>query len=121
MIPTRPYIKLLLTAASATLATFGLFSSSAQAATYHLDFDSITIDDVIQTGSTYLASEGRNIDDEWAAWGVNISGINYRGNGQYDSSDPNATLRLYDTRTRDGQDHDLETGSDYGTQDQGMH
>ncbi len=110
---------LLVTTTSVTIATLGLFSTSATAATYHLDFDSITVDGTVQTGSTYDASEGRNIDDEWSDWGVNITGINYRGNGQYDSSDPNATLRLYDTSTRGGQDRDLETGDDYGTQDQG--
>ncbi len=109
-----------------TLASLGLFSASASAATYHLDFDSITVDGVVQRGSTYVGSHEDtrsiseiNIDDEWSQWGVNISGINYRGNGQYNSSDPNATLRLYDTRTRGGADRDLETGSDYGTQDHG--
>lgn len=119
MILDRRHVKRLFTAASATLATFGLFSSSAEAATYHLDFDSISINGDIQSGSTYFANEARDIDDEWSDWGVNISGINYRGNGQYDTNDPDATLRLYDTRTRDGKDSDLETGTDYGTQDHG--
>ncbi|MFG6101214.1 hypothetical protein U2F10_03100 [Leptothoe sp. EHU-05/26/07-4] len=119
MLQDKQHAKLLLIAASSILTTFGLFNTSVEAATYKLDFDSITIDDVVQEGSIYSASEGRDIDDEWANWGINISGINYRGNGQYDNSDPNATLRLYDTRTRDGKDHDLETGADYGTKDQG--
>ncbi len=121
--------QLLAATAGITLASLGLFSASASAATYHLDFDSITVDGVVQEGSTYVGSHEDtrsiseiNIDDEWAAWGVNISGTNYGNNGQYGGGDDfDATLRLYDTSTRRraDQDKDLRTGTDYGTQAHG--
>lgn len=106
-----------------SLAALGLFSTAAEAASYNLDFNALYIDGVAQTGSAIDAAlhnaSDKNINDEWSDWGIDISGVNYRGGGKKSSNDVDATLRLYDTSTRGGQDKDLETGSDYGTTAQG--
>ena len=115
--------RLLLTSAGLSLAAIGSLAPSAEAFTYHLDFNALYIDGVEQTGSAIDAAThnqtDKDINDEWANWGIDISGINYRWNGEYDSTDPAAQLRLYDTSTRNGADGDLETGAGYGTLDQG--
>ncbi|MEL6247553.1 MAG: hypothetical protein AAFR15_06015 [Cyanobacteria bacterium J06627_15] len=115
--------RLMATSAGLSLAALGIFSSSAQAVSYHLDFNNLYVDGVAQTGSAVDAAShnasDKNIDDEWSNWGVDISGVNYRSGGTKSSNDVDAVLRLYDTSTRGGQDRDLETGADYGTTDQG--
>lgn len=89
--------KWLALSATAALATTGALASSAEAATYNLNFDQ-----GVDGGSVLMNSNGTLNTTQWADWGLtNISGIN-------DRTDNAAKLNLYDTTTW-GQDQDLRT------------
>lgn len=57
-------------------------------------------------------SGGTQIHDDWADWGLTITGKNYK------TGNNNAPLLLYDT-SKSGADNDLRTGTTWGTVNQG--
>ena len=92
--------------ATTTLLSFGIMGTPAQAEVRVLDFE--------QNAQGQSLSGGTQIDNEWADWGLRITGKNYKTK-DYDNRAP---LLLYDTRQA-GADDDLLTGLPWGTPDQG--
>lgn len=90
--------------AAAVLLSLGAMGASANAAVRTLDFDQDALGNTLNGGT--------QINDQWADWGLNITGKNFR------TGDNNAPLLLYDT-SRSGADNDLRTGSNWGTVNQG--
>ena len=90
--------------ATTTLLSISSNFSSAKAEIRVLDFE--------QDASGNALSGGTRIDNEWADWGLNITGKNYK------TGTNNAPLLLYDT-SQSGADNDLRTGSTWGTVNQG--
>ncbi|MGD1952814.1 MAG: hypothetical protein ACFB14_24690 [Leptolyngbyaceae cyanobacterium] len=90
--------------ATTTLLSFAGMLSPAQAEVRVLDFE--------RDASGKTLNEGTRIDDEWADWGLKITGKNYK------TGRNNAPLLLYDT-SKSGADNDLRTGSTWGTVNQG--
>lgn len=88
-----------------TLLSFGIIVAPAQAEVRVLDFE--------QNAQGQSLSGGTQIDNEWADWGLRITGKNYKTK-DYDNRAP---LLLYDT-SQSGADNDLRTGSQWGTPDQ---
>ncbi|NJM98003.1 MAG: hypothetical protein HC800_13390 [Phormidesmis sp. RL_2_1] len=99
--------KRLALSAGMTVATMWLLASSAEAASFNLDFDARP------DGSALLYnSDGTLQGDQWAEWGVTIGAKKKNSNNV-------AKLNTYDTDSRNGRDDDLETGSEHGTVSQG--
>ena len=90
--------------ATTTLLSISSNFSSAKAEIRILDFE--------QDASGNALSGGTRIDNEWADWGLNITGKNYK------TGTNKAPLLLYDT-SQSGADNDLRTGSTWGTVNQG--
>lgn len=97
-----------------TIATLGLLSgSAAQAESYKIDFNADAAGNSIKVGNGKAKKgAGELIDDEWADWGVNISGWNK-------GTKSDAKLLLFNTGKTTGDDGDLRTGSNWGTKPQG--
>ncbi len=114
--------RLLLSSAGLSLVALGSLASSAEAFTYHLDFNDVDSSAFNSNAATNYKN-GQSTIDEWSDWGVSISGINYRSDGKKggtgNGADVDASLRLYNTEGRGGQDSDLETGDGYNTAGQG--
>ena len=90
--------------ATTTFLSFAGMGSPAQAKVRVLDFE--------RDASGNALGGGTRIDNEWADWGLNITGKNYK------TGHNNAPLLLYDT-SKSGADDDLRTGSTWGTVNQG--
>ncbi|MGD1854884.1 MAG: hypothetical protein ACFB2W_11610 [Leptolyngbyaceae cyanobacterium] len=101
---TKVAIARTLQLATTTFLATGAMLAPAHAEVYLLDFDQ---DDQGQT-----LDGGTRIRNQWADWGLRISGKNY----QTDKN--NAPLLLYDT-SQSGLDNDLRTGAAWGTVNQG--
>ena len=101
---TKVAIERTLQLATTTFLATGAMLAPAHAEVYLLDFDQ---DDQGQT-----LDGGTRIRNQWADWGLRISGKNY----QTDKN--NAPLLLYDT-SQSGLDNDLRTGAAWGTVNQG--
>ncbi|NEQ99415.1 MAG: PEP-CTERM sorting domain-containing protein [Cyanothece sp. SIO2G6] len=90
------------TTATAVLCS-GVFLSSAEASqlvrgtSYSLDFEQDA------RGNDLIAGDGSLIDNEWAAWGLEITGDSYRAGAD-------DFLLLYDS-SKAGKDNDLRTGT----------
>ncbi|MEO1592370.1 MAG: hypothetical protein AAFU71_13930 [Cyanobacteria bacterium J06632_22] len=114
--------RLLAVSIGLSLIGLGVFGSSAHAFRYNLDFNDVDAN-TFNSNAANDYKNGQSAIDDWSDWGVNISGINYRQYGEKggtgNAADVDASLRLYDTEGRGGQDSDLETGSGYGTTGQG--
>ncbi|MEL6555530.1 MAG: PEP-CTERM sorting domain-containing protein [Cyanobacteria bacterium J06621_11] len=97
-------------AAGVTITSLSVLSSTAaQAATYTLDFNSGA-----NGGAVSYNSDGTLNTTQWSSWGLtNISGVNNRNGGT------TAKLNTYNTNASDGPDPDLQTGSEWGTSQQG--
>ncbi|MEL6555363.1 MAG: hypothetical protein AAFQ63_18165 [Cyanobacteria bacterium J06621_11] len=105
--PAQTNPKWLALTAGLTLAAVGAMSSSAQAATYILNFDEGAGGNAIEYNDN-----GTLKMDQWSSsLGVTLSVDNDRNNST-------GYLNLYDT-SKKGRDNDLRTGSDYGTAAQG--
>ena len=92
--------------ATATLLSVTMLGAAASAEVHVLDFES-------DAEGNSLAG-GTQIDSEWAEWGLEIQGRNYKTQ-EYDKKAP---LLLYNTG-QSGADPDLRTGALWGTPDQG--
>ncbi len=90
--------------ATTVLLSAGIISNPAQAKVHVLDFD--------HDASGNTLDGGTQVNDQWADWGLSITGKNYK------TGDNNAPLLLYDT-SKSGADNDLRTGSTWGTVNQG--
>jgi hypothetical protein len=96
---------------SALAAVVGLTPSSASAVTlfqgqeYYLDFE------FDANGTALTAGNGEAMNDQWAAWGVTLSGDSYRSGAQ-------DLLLVYDSSTT-GEDNDLMTGGQIGSPSEG--
>ncbi|MGB7087852.1 MAG: hypothetical protein WBD47_20005 [Phormidesmis sp.] len=89
-------------------AVSGAFVPSALAATFVLDFDKGA-----DGGEVLTKSNGAIDTTQWADWGLEkIFGRNNR-------TKQHAKFMTYDTIVAGGRDSDLETGSDWGTPEQG--
>ncbi|MEO1402607.1 MAG: PEP-CTERM sorting domain-containing protein [Cyanobacteria bacterium J06635_1] len=113
--PSRFTQRWLACTAGAAIATLGLLSgSAAEAASYKIDFNNDAAGNSIKVGDGNSSNgAGELIDDEWADWGVNVSGWNNRNGGS------EAKLLLFNTEDYTGGDDDLRTGSSWGTTPQG--
>ncbi len=89
-----------------TLLSLGIMAAPAQSEVRLLDFE--------RNAQGQSLSGGTQIDNEWADWGLRITGKNYKTQ-DYDNRAP---LLLYDT-SQSGADNDLRTGSQWGTPAQG--
>lgn len=93
--------------AGLTVAAVGAMSSTAQAATYSLNFD-----EGANGGDIQYNSNGALKLDQWQdSLGVTLNVNNNRNNSQ-------GLLNTYNT-DKSGRDNDLKTGSSYGTSKQG--
>lgn len=104
---THPYMtksKLFFRIAIATTIVFSGVIAPANAKVQVLDFEQDAVGNDL--------SGGTQIDDQWADWGLTITGKNYK------TGDNNAPLLLYDT-SKSGADNDLRTGTTWGTVNQG--
>ncbi|NEQ49420.1 MAG: hypothetical protein F6K11_04695 [Leptolyngbya sp. SIO3F4] len=90
----------------ATTAFFsvGVMNAPAYAEVHLLDFD--------KDSQGQFLDGGTQVDDQWADWGLRITGKNFK------TGDNKAPLMLYDT-SKSGADNDLRTGSTWGTVNQG--
>ncbi|MEM9806013.1 MAG: hypothetical protein AAF959_12095 [Cyanobacteria bacterium P01_D01_bin.56] len=90
--------------ATATLLSVTSAFKPAQAEVRVLDFE--------MDASGNILSGGTQVKDQWADWGLTITGKNNK------TGHNKAPLLLYDT-TQSGADNDLRTGSNWGTANQG--
>jgi len=106
--------------ATVALATTGALASSAEAATYTLDFDQGA-----DGGSVLMNDNGTLNTTQWADWGLTaIKGINDRtGNAAlfntYDTTYNTSAGQTSNLRAGWLRDDDLRTGSNWGTEIQG--
>ncbi len=101
--------QLIALSAGLAIATIAAIAPSAEAASFNLNFDEGT------NGSSVLYNANGTLNtQQWADWGLrDITGIN-RGTGGA------AKMNTYDSSNQQwGEDHDLRTGSTWGTALQG--
>lgn len=108
----RPHLPNGKTVAAMGAVFTALMVAPAHAASYHLDFDDIYVNQIAQGSSASNSQYG--ISDQWANWGVTLSATNKAGT----SSEP---LLLFDSNSTSytGGDNDLRSGSPWGTTEQG--
>lgn len=108
----RPHLPNGKTVAAMGAVFTALMVTPAHAASYHLDFDDIYVNQIAQGSSASNSQYG--ISDQWANWGVTLSATNKAGT----SSEP---LLLFDSNSTSytGGDNDLRSGSPWGTTEQG--
>lgn len=101
MIKLHPFV---VTATTAAFLAGASIFAPAQAEIQVLDFENDAFDNAL--------SGGTQVNDQWADWGLSITGKNYK------TGQNNAPLLLYDT-SKSGADNDLRTGANWGTPNQG--
>ncbi|MEM9483285.1 MAG: hypothetical protein AAGA83_06285 [Cyanobacteria bacterium P01_F01_bin.116] len=101
MIKLHPFV---VTATTAAFLAGASILAPAQAEIQVLDFENDAFGNAL--------SGGTQVNDQWADWGLSITGKNYK------TGQNNAPLLLYDT-SKSGADNDLRTGANWGTPNQG--